>query len=240
MIFLLFLKWECDLSNNIKFSQEKTAYEGEPRFKDYYSTAYDLFKKEGVKSVLDIGSASGDFLYFLPNDIRGVGIDKSAELVEIARSTRQKPNLEFLQHDILADEPLEYEFDAVLFSGLLVTLDQPRAFFERVLHLKPKVIFASESMNEQGIDIRLGYRRAEAELIEDYNFSFNVLSIQTIQNILSDLGVKSYDFQRYQMDTNLEKDDNVLRSYHTEFEGERVQTNGLGIILRGYHLVVRP
>ena len=40
------------------------------------------------------------------------------------------------------------------------------------------------------------------------------------------------------METNLKKHEDPVRNYHALIDSERILTNGLGLILRGYNLVI--
>ena len=72
-----------------------------------------------LKKVLDIGTASGDFLYYMPEEIYGFGVDISKELIDVAQETRNKPNLSFGCVDILT-QPIEGHFDAITILGTLL------------------------------------------------------------------------------------------------------------------------
>lgn len=78
-----------------QFHQVPDRYLGAPRIKDYYELFYKILSKERIRRILDIGTASGDFLYFLPDQIRALGLDSSSELIDFAKKNRSKNNLEF-------------------------------------------------------------------------------------------------------------------------------------------------
>ncbi|MGA7104012.1 MAG: glycosyltransferase [Candidatus Deferrimicrobiaceae bacterium] len=90
-------------------------------------------------SVLVIGCGTGDLLHTLA-PARGVGIDISPAMVEIARS--KYPSLEFLTGDA-EDLPLSEKFDYVILSDIVGYLeDIQRAFEEirKVSHSRTRVI----------------------------------------------------------------------------------------------------
>ena len=72
------------------FKQNPKKYLSNPRKKDYYNFINTKLSENEINSVLDIGAASGDFLYYLPNNIKGLGVDINPELVTHANQSRKK------------------------------------------------------------------------------------------------------------------------------------------------------
>jgi SAM-dependent methyltransferase len=90
-------------------------------------SAFGFLVPEGA-SVLELGSGSGDLLASLHAD-RGVGVDVSPRMVELARS--RHPELEF--HVGAAEEVvLDETFDYVILSDLVPLADDLLAVFENV------------------------------------------------------------------------------------------------------------
>jgi SAM-dependent methyltransferase len=107
----------------------------ESRFTDLYSQAYDILnqgkdyeaeinfilsifeeKTSGNKpnSVLDLGCGSGLHIQALPSTIEHVtGVDLSAEMLTNALTHNQKPNVDFINSDIIDFKPKQ-KFDLVL------------------------------------------------------------------------------------------------------------------------------
>jgi SAM-dependent methyltransferase len=79
--------------------------------------------------VLEVGCGLGDLLADLAPS-RGVGIDVSPRMVELARA--RHPELEVLVADVERDALPEGPFDAIVFSGAVGHLDDIQRAFERV------------------------------------------------------------------------------------------------------------
>mgnify|MGYP003854294123 CR=1 FL=1 len=77
------------------FKQDPEKYQGEIRQKDFHSQYVKKIDELGISTVLELGCASGDFLYQLPAKVTGTGLDISKELINVAKTTRKKNNLEF-------------------------------------------------------------------------------------------------------------------------------------------------
>ena len=220
---------------SLKFKQVPDRYISAPREKDYFGTIYKALQKNHIKKVLDIGTASGDFLYYMPEEIYGFGVDTSKELIDVAQETRNKPNLSFGCVDILT-QPIEGHFDAITILGTLLALLDFRKVLDICFSLKPRLIIVNDYFNLDGIDIRLGYRSAE-NLSTDFNFGYNVISKASMETFLNSRG-KTYLFEKYDMTTTLKKSTSPMFNYHINVDGERVLTNGSGLILRGFNLYI--
>lgn len=228
------------MKNN--FIQNPKKYLGKPRYKDYYGQVYHSFRKNKIKSVLDIGTASGDFLYFMPESIRGLGIDKSSALIQIAKDSRKKKNLVFKKINVNNSRSLFRILkkigkpDAITIFGTLTVFPDIIKILKMCFQIKAKVIYINDWFNPYPVDIRCGYRLSD-ETNKPYNYCWNIRSIQTVSRWLSSKK-KRFAFSPYQMRTTLKQSTNPLFSWHGRLNGEKVVTNGLGLILRGYQLTI--
>ena len=227
----------------IDFKQDPVSYQSKPRYKDYYLFAYDIFEKQKIKSVLDLGTASADFLFFLPNHINGTGMDKSEQLIKLAKQTRQKPNLSFIIKDFVKDDidlkiNQNLNYDAITIFGTMVTINDYKKILTKVVNLKPKFIIINDFYNLSDVDTVIGYKKNGSDE-SVYNFAYNIKSKKTILSILESFKFKNFHFDNYHMKTKLPKSSDCIRNYHeTLSDGETILTNGLGLILRGYNLVI--
>jgi ubiquinone/menaquinone biosynthesis C-methylase UbiE len=229
----------------LPYTEDLETYKiNKPRQKDYYSFVYNILKKRKFKNILDLGTASGDFLYFLPDHINGTGIDKNKNLISIAKRTRQKKNLNFFTKNFEKDD-LNFknnknsDFDVVTIFGTMVTLSDYKKILKKMINLKPKLIIINDFYNINDVDTVMGYKQANITKEMDYNFAYKILSKKTIYRILKDLKVKNFLFKKYHTKTKVLKSRDYLRNYHeTLSNGEVVFTNGLGLILRGYNLII--
>jgi hypothetical protein len=218
-----------------KFEQSTKKYDGDPREKDYYKVVYHLLVKKKISTVLDIGTASGDLLYFLPDHINALGIDKNQSLINTANLTRKKDNIEFKCEDIMNLKRVN--FDCITILGTLITFMNFRPVLDKCIAMQPKLIIINDFFNPNGIDVQVGYRMADDNGL-GYQFPYNIISLQTIAKYLDNTGV-TYSITPYQMTSNLKRDiENPTYNYHVNLDGERLLTNGLGLILRGFNIVI--
>lgn len=220
------------------FTQEIGKYGFPPRKKDYYEIIYRILEKNNITSVLDVGTASGDFLYFMPESIKGFGIDKNPDLIQIAKNTRKKENIEFECADILSKK-LSGKYECITILGTLLTFLDFRPVLESCFSLNPKLIIINDFFNVDGIDIQLGFKYANKPKAT-YQFAYNIISLETMRNFLEKKSAR-FSFEEYKLKTKLYKDKaNPMYNYHAELNGETIITNGMGLILRGYNLIIIP
>lgn len=222
-----------------KFIQEKKAYLNEdPREKDYYPFVYELIRSKNFKSVLDIGCASGDFINLLeiPN-IQCYGVDISKDLIEKAKSSTTNKKKEFFCLDIL-NEKAEFStpIDFVTCFGTAGCIENIELLITNIIKLKPKLVMFNDLINENGLDIICGYRR---HINDDFNYAYNIRSFETWREIIQRFPGYSVDFEPYKMSTNLQKTDDPLRNFHSNVDNEKVQRNGLDLLLRFFNIFVR-
>lgn len=136
-------------------------------------------------SVLEIGCGTGDLLAALA-PARGVGIDISPKVLEIARS--KHPGLTFLAGDA-EDIPLSEPFDYVLLSDLIGYLDDVQRAFEqlnKVCHPQTRVILTYFNYLWEPV-LRAGERLGIKRPQPDQNW----LSLADLQNLLSLAGFQT-------------------------------------------------
>jgi ubiquinone/menaquinone biosynthesis C-methylase UbiE len=136
---------------------------------------------EGLR-VLDLGCGTGDLLASLKPS-RGVGVDFSARMVEIAKG--KHPDLEFVHGDIEDEKPigkLKGPFDVVVLSDTIGLLDDCEAaltLLHKVCHADTRLVVAYYSPIWEPllkIGDRLGLRMPQPEV--------NYLSTADIANLL--------------------------------------------------------
>ena len=225
------------LKNNSQlFSQDPTVYLHPPIKKDYYEIVYSHLERVGAKSVIDIGCASGDFFYFLGNNVnRKVGIDISNELIELARA--RVKNAEFVKSDIFDYCKKKDKFDAVCVNGTLHTfLEYEKLIVDLVLSARPKILIIQSPFNINPFDVRIMHADARIKNAS-YQCAYCLFSIEKLVLFLEEMGAK-VNFQKYEMDSSLSKDSSSpMRNYHINIDGERCLTNGASIILREFIIV---
>jgi ubiquinone/menaquinone biosynthesis C-methylase UbiE len=138
---------------------------------------FSFFIPEG-SSVLEIGCGTGELLDAVKPS-RGVGIDFSEKMIELAKS--EFPHLHFMVDDI---EDLQYDekFDYVILSDLTMTLwDVQKAFqcLHRVCHDRTKIVISNYNFLWEPI-----LKLAEKLKLKLKQPNQNWLSIQDIKNLL--------------------------------------------------------
>jgi len=80
----------------------------------------EVLELKGDEVVLDFGSGSGRFSYWIASRVKKVvGLEVTAEMVELAERYRTAENVEFKVYDGTHFPPLPYSFDLILSVGVL-------------------------------------------------------------------------------------------------------------------------
>ncbi len=226
-----------------KFNQDTKTYLSEPVLKDSFKAVYEILKENGVLSVLDIGCAAGDFLNFLPTEIKGTGIDVSPLLIDEAKKRVRKKNIGFIEADILNPEQnffenLKKKFDAVTILGTMHTFLDFEPVLERAIKIQPQFIYVHSPFNDAPIDTRHFHKKND-EI--DYQCAYSIFSKETISRYLKSKSINNFRFIPFEMQSDLIKNNaEPLRNYHIKLgTGERFITNGIGIIFKEYILEIR-
>lgn len=215
------------------FTQALGKYDGPIRRKDYYREYLDRIQALGITSVTDLGMGSGDFLWHLPSSVSGIGLDKSRELVEVAKQTRDKPNLKFEVAEIGEGKAFE-RTDLVVMTGFLCTFLDYRVPLEAAIKTTTKYIFINDFLNDYGVDARFSFRENGQS---DFQTPYNIWSRETIEGYLRSVGL-SYEIEPYRMSSPLPEQSNSLFNYRATLDSEEVITNRRGIFLNGYNIFI--
>ncbi len=135
--------------------------------------------------VIEIGCGTGDLLHSLA-PVRGVGIDISPKMIEIARS--KYPDLDFLVGDA-EDLPLSEPFDYVILSDVIGYMEDVQRAFEqirKVCHEGTRVIVTYYNYLWEPV-LRAGERLGMKRPQPDQNW----LAPPDIQNLLSLAGFQT-------------------------------------------------
>ena len=221
-----------------EFKQETSAYlNKELRLKDYYPKAYGLINHHKFSSVLDVGCASGDFLQLMPYpDVKCIGVDISEELIKNAKSRNQNKNIKFyckniLSNDFTLDKPIQF----VTCFGSVAVIDDLDTLLQKIIVLDPKLIMFNDVVNENGLDVKCGYRRSNQD---KFNFIYNIRSFNTWEKAVNKFKGYSINFEPYKMKNKLNPSDDPIRNFHSNLDGEIVQRNGLDLITRPYNIYI--
>ncbi len=238
------------------FEQKPDAYLGAPLRKESFDAVYGILRGKHVRSVVDLGTASGDFLYFLDEAVDGYGVDKSEPLIDLAERTRARPNLAFRCLDMLDDAtfgafletaatPRGHRLasdgvDAVTLLGFLSTFRDFRDPFDRIFSIDGwRLLVVHAPFNDFPYDMRhASFDRSAPE--RGWQSIFNIPARQSVVEDLERRGVKSQKWESFVLSTRLEPNAGALdRAWHVDLaDGSRMLTNGFGVVFNQYILTV--
>ena len=225
------------MSNN--FNQRPGAYLT-PRQKDFFNSIYEFLVKNNVRTVLDVGGATGDFSWYAPEGLRITTLDKSKELVEIAKKTRLKNGSQFITGDILDHDKTYGQYDAVTIFGAISTFDDLKDLIKKLsLHTRKHLIIHN-CFNPYPYDVLIKHREFNSSLDtqEDFESGFNLYSLEYMYSILNELKFKVISEELYRMTDFIPKtNSSSLRNYNCIMDGEVMTTNQLGVCFNEYIII---
>lgn len=202
---------------------------------------------EGRKTVLDVGCATGEFLYFLSSrypQAEYFGIDVMKELLE--RAEKNNPKATFWKGDIFQNivedkdgrdivGDLSRHFDLIFMLGVHSVFDDIRPV---LLNLKSFLreegkLYLFGIFNPYDLDVLIKSRTSNSQ--GAWETGWNLFSIDTVSNILDDLDLE-YSYEPFRIDIDIEEDPkDPLRSYTVRMEdGSREVINGLQLVHKFY------
>ena len=219
---------------NQNFTQKPNRYTGEIRKKDFYDQYLDKIKKNKIKTVLELGCATGDFLYHLPLDVKGVGVDVSSHLIDIAKQTRDKENLEYICEDFFKYKP-KIKPDLVVMTGFMCTFLDFEKVLEYAISLTGEHIFINDFINENELDCKHSFKEVGDS---DFQTVYNIWSRRTLTQFFKS---KNIDFviEPYNMASTLRESTNPTYNYHASLNNKRVLINNGGVILNGCNIFIK-
>lgn len=227
------------------FKQDPTVYYLPPVLKDSFKGVYKILKKNKVSKVVDIGCASGDFLYYLPKNIQGLGLDASAALISTAKKRVSRDNVRFLKADALRlTSKVTAGFTgadtAVTLLGILHTFLDFRPLLDAALKFNPRLIVIHSPFSEAPVD-SYHYHKLAADPKARYQCGYSFFSKYTLGRELEKRGLRNYQFVPFVMTRKLSRDPgNPIRNYHLDDSaGRRFLTNGINLLFTEYFLVIK-
>jgi len=188
-------------------------------------------------NVLDAGCATGaliGYLKLLHPNWKYTGIDISDDLINIAK--QKLVDVELFQGSVL-EYPEEFygQFDLIVCSGVLGVFDEEDAmkFFSELLKCaKPNgEIIVLSQFNKFDADIQITHRKYNSQGKDNgWEKGFNNYSMKTIQKWLRGK-VRNIEFADFHMPIDIDKKDDVVRTWTVEIDNERRLTNGLKLIV---------
>jgi len=221
--------------------------------KDYYKNPKEMFKflgkilkkhmKAGMEySLLDIGCARGEFLFYLKTHMdfnKMTGIDYSHSLINYAKNYKGLQDIEFLCEDAESIN-LNKEFDFIVISGTLNFFDDLFLILKNAKrHLrKDGLIVCLGLFNEYDIDVLIRHRNNKYS--NEFLGGWNIHSIETIKKHLKKLDMKIKYISKFILPFKLEKQEDPARAWTLDTEEGGKSVNGLGMIYDNTVLEIVP
>lgn len=226
------------------FKQEPSKYN-----KPFKKKSFEFIKQfiGQPKTLLDIGYGSGDFIFSLDEGITAVGIDKSSDLIKLAKKRNNSKSKSFFQMNVLSSkdnesfkELLDNVGEVVTILGMLHTFIDFRPLLDRVLESKnTKKIFILSPFNDDKIDVRIYHKDLTLDS-KKFQSAYNFFSKETIKEYLHNKNINNFKYVPFEMDNVLEKDTkHPSRCWHViTKDGEKFLTNGMKILFKEDVLII--
>lgn len=217
--------------------------------KKNFTKLLELMKNDNVPpnaSLLDIGCASGELLYYLSKnfpDMSLSGADIFDDLLKKARN--YLPDTEFYNLSVLdIPDSMAKKFDIVLAIGVMSIFDEDELikFWDNLSKLvKPGgKIYVLAPLNEYGSDIIVKHRKRIKNQLGDWEKGWNIYSIDTIKEIFAKKGWSDFYIEEFKIGMNIPKREDPVRTWTIKTENNDYQLiNGLKIMINHYFISIR-
>ncbi len=230
--------------SNVERTHDKLYLVGERRDKEYFKLVWDAIRQDYDNkniTLLDIGCATGDFIWFSRNvfpEICFSGLDIMPELLERIHKD-MGDEVKTFSADIsnINTLPKNIQFDCVTMLGVMSIFDDFRKILDNVLELLKSNghLYLFGIFNPEDIDVFVKSKPSQV-LYEDAVFEcgWNVFSKKSISMYCDDRNLKC-SFLPFNLGIDIEKTPNdPLRSWTIDINGKRGIINGLQIIHHFY------
>lgn len=190
-------------------------------------------------SILDVGCATGDFLYYLYTQFPHAtlaGVDVMPALV--ARARKEIPGAQFFVGDLYTGKGLpKQKFDALFLVGVHSIFDEVGPWLDNLLRmLKPggrAYVFGMFNPEEVDVLVRVRYAglpTGKAGKKNPWQSGWNMVSERTVRDYL---GTKGYSatFHPFTLPIDLPKQKDPLRSWTFKLKNDkRIIVNGTQVL----------
>jgi len=225
--------------------QSLSSYNKKPFKKDYYSLVLKFIDSHKIKSVIDIGCASGFFQYFLSKKTHCVGIDINTKLLKIARRLNFKNNKSFLNCNLFDCSENKFKnyikrydlknYDLITLFGTLTSFDNVNIVFKRMEKLKSKYLILHAPLNEY-TDSKISFTFKNKNKFK--KGAISIFSKSTIRKIMKNKF--RVNFVKYNMKKKLKKNKTYpLNNYHLDLRKGKITTNDMGVIYNEYLIFLK-
>ena len=218
---------------------------------DYYNNPKETFRfilnliktfyKKKIDSILDLGCARGEWLYFIKKktNIKNlVGVDYSPNLINYAKKKLSQYNIKFYVGSAERIK-VKKKFDIVVDSGLVGYFSSNNKFIKNsLIHLKNNgILIILDSFNAYDVDVILKYRNNKFS--KKFEKGWNLHSIKTIKYIINECNSRLIKVKKFNLSYNLKRTADPCRSWHTKIKKREILTNGLSQIYDIRALVIK-
>lgn len=168
------------------------------------------------KKWLDVGSANGEFVYYLAKKLKNtefIGTDITSEFVKIAKKlNKDNKNTKFICENIFKVKK-KIKYDVVTCLGTFPIFTNPKIILNNLINLVAKkgVLIIDGRFNKHKISAKIVYNDHSVNLSKNiWRCDFNLHSEEIIKKIiLSRSDIKSFEFKYPIMDTKISKKQNM-------------------------------
>lgn len=233
--------------DNFKRTVDNDIYSKENRYDDpkesfkQIAAILNLRNAAKGKKLIDIGCATGEFLYYLKtinNDLDLTGLEHSKDLIEVAKPFLETHKIKIQQGDAncLYACP-NNSFDFVTTIGVTSVFDDFRPSFSEMIRIAANKAICLNHMlvNEMDIDVIIKYiNPANGKLESGWN-KFSIKSISEYLN--SQPSVTRFEFIKHEMPFDIMQREDKMRSWTEYKDGKRILWNGLDMEISLYHIL---
>jgi ubiquinone/menaquinone biosynthesis C-methylase UbiE len=204
----------------------------------------DIKNKGNETSILDIGCATGAFLYYLRTlnkDLNLQGVEYSSDFVKKSEEYLKTHDIKVTTGD--ANNLSNFkpaQFDVVTTLGVTSIFDDFRPSFDEMIRVSKNgaQCINATIVNELPIDVIIKYINPSTNEIES---GWNKFSKQSISNYLeSKKEVENFEFIKHVMPFDMPEGDDKMRNWTVlNDKGERILWNGLNMEISIYFIVFR-
>ncbi len=214
-------------------------------FKNCYAEAARVADVKAPLSVIDIGCANGELLYFINQqgtNWKLRGIDPAPEFIEVAKTVE---GLEEVDFSVKSLDEVEGQYDLVLCVGTFQIFQEFESPLGKMLSIcKDGGWLVIEGFfNPLDVEVRVVFcDNSTPEGRGKWRADLNWHSRRTVGEFLKDK-VKSFDFHEQVMDVDLDfdpdRDPHIWCRSMRAANGENLVFNGTNMLNKGTFLVIR-
>jgi SAM-dependent methyltransferase len=201
-----------------------------------------------VDKILDVGCAAGEFAYLLRKEFGEAeieGFDLLQPLVDKAR--KNVVGVQFSEADILdPDAASKNFFNVITCTGVISIFDEFQKPLNNMINWAAPggFIFLHSLFSDYPIDVRIQYNHSRDYGSGIMEMGWNIFSKESVSVYLNELLqedlIESYKFHDFQILRELEKQEDLVRSWTFRDEnGDLKITNGLNILQPHKILVIK-